>query len=204
MPQTPLPQLVVILRGLGPQDVLPAVAAMADAGARAFEVTMNSPDALRSIARLTERHHNVLIGAGTVRTPQQARQAAAAGARFALSPHTDPALIRAVKDTGMLCVPGAYTPTEIERAWRCGADVVKVFPCQPSGPAHVRAVREALDDVPLLACGGITEELGPQYLSAGCVSLGVGLGLLDAGAVRSRDWPALGAAVARRLGTQSP
>ncbi len=199
MSGTTLPELVVILRGLGPEDVLPAVEAMANAGARAFEVTMNSPDALGSIARLTDRHGDVLIGAGTVRSPEQARRAADAGARFALSPHTDPEIVDVVKATGMLAVPGAYTPTEIERAWRCGADVVKVFPVQPAGPAYLRAVREALDDVPLLACGGITAELGREYLAAGCVSLGVGLGLLDAGAARRRDWPALGRAVASRL-----
>lgn len=195
-----LPDLVAILRGLPPTRVLPAVDALAEAGIRAFEITMNSPDAFDSIEQLANRRE-LLVGAGTVRSAEQVRRVAAVGGAFVLSPHTDPEVIAATRQAGLISVPGAYTPTEIATAFQLGADVVKVFPVQPAGPAYLKLVREPLDDVPLLACGGLTAEIGRECLAVGCVSLGVGLGLFDADAVTRDDWSALGAAAARYLAT---
>ncbi|WP_255946275.1 bifunctional 4-hydroxy-2-oxoglutarate aldolase/2-dehydro-3-deoxy-phosphogluconate aldolase [Streptomyces odontomachi] len=200
-----LPEVVAILRGLAPERAVPAVGALVDAGIRAFEITMNSPGALTSIERLAARYGaDVRVGAGTVRSVDQVGQVAAAGGTFALSPHTDTGIIAACRESGLLSVPGAFTPTEIEHAWRSGADVVKVFPVQPAGPGYLRAVRDPLDDVPLLACGGLTAEVGRECLAAGCVSLGVGLGLFDADAVGRDDWAALGRSAAGYLEALGP
>lgn len=188
---TSLPEVVMILRGLAPDRALPAAEALVEAGVQAIEITLNSPDAPASIAELTRRHGgSVLVGAGTVRTPEQVPRVADAGARFVLSPNTSPEVIAATKTAGLLSVPGAYTPSEIERAWRLGADVVKVFPIQPAGPGYLRMVRDPLDDVPMLASGGLTAALARDCLAAGCVSVGVGVGLLGVDP-RTGDWPAL-------------
>nr|WP_042187482.1 bifunctional 4-hydroxy-2-oxoglutarate aldolase/2-dehydro-3-deoxy-phosphogluconate aldolase [Kibdelosporangium sp. MJ126-NF4]CEL18122.1 4-Hydroxy-2-oxoglutarate aldolase @ 2-dehydro-3-deoxyphosphogluconate aldolase [Kibdelosporangium sp. MJ126-NF4]CTQ90649.1 4-Hydroxy-2-oxoglutarate aldolase (EC 4.1.3.16) @ 2-dehydro-3-deoxyphosphogluconate aldolase (EC 4.1.2.14) [Kibdelosporangium sp. MJ126-NF4] len=196
---TTLPSVVVILRGLDPDDVLSATDALREAGVGAVEVTLNSPNALTSLARLISTHPQYMVGAGTVRTVRHVRAVAELGARFVLSPHTDAELITATKNHGLLSIPGAFTPTEIEQAWNYGADVVKVFPVHTVGPAYLRAVREPLDNIPLLACGGLTAELGRACLAAGCHALGVGIGLLDQRAVRERDWPAVTRAARRYL-----
>lgn len=197
---TVLPPLVVIARGLGTRDLLAAVDALAEAGVRAVEVTLDSPDALASLTALAARYGDTIqIGVGTVRTVAAVDQAADAGARFLLSPHLDTDIVGATHRRGLIAVPGAFTPTEIHAAWQAGADVVKVFPLHVAGPPYIRAVREPLADIPMLACGGITAQTGRAYLDAGCVSLGVGLALIDAEAVGAKDWRALTRATRRYL-----
>jgi 2-dehydro-3-deoxyphosphogluconate aldolase/(4S)-4-hydroxy-2-oxoglutarate aldolase len=199
-----LPNLVVILRGLGTAEVLSAAEALEHAGVQALEVTLDSPDALASIEALAARPAGLLVGAGTARTLGDVARAADAGAAFLLSPHCDPDLIRATKERGLVSVPGAFTPTEIVAAHAAGADVVKVFPVHTVEPAYVRAVREPLPDVPLLACGGLTAQRSREFLAAGCVSVGVGLGLIDADAAAAGDWAALREGARRYLAELTP
>jgi 2-dehydro-3-deoxyphosphogluconate aldolase/(4S)-4-hydroxy-2-oxoglutarate aldolase len=199
-----LPNLVVILRGLGTAEVLSAAEALEHAGVQALEVTLDSPDALASIEALAARPAGLLVGAGTARTLGDVARAADAGAAFLLSPHCDPDLIRATKERGLVSVPGAFTPTEIVAAHAAGADVVKVFPVHTVEPAYVRAVREPLSDIPLLACGGLTAQRSREFLAAGCVSVGVGLGLIDADAAAAGDWAALREGARRYLAELTP
>jgi 2-dehydro-3-deoxyphosphogluconate aldolase/(4S)-4-hydroxy-2-oxoglutarate aldolase len=187
-----LPSLVVIYRGLAPDAVLAATEALLEAGVTAFETTLDSPDALASIGGLARRFGDrVLIGAGTVRSREQVKAAADAGAAFLLSPHLDPEVVAATKDAGLVSVPGAFTPTEAAQARRAGADVVKIFPVGPVGAGYVGQLTTTLPDIPLLAVGGITAELGRACLAAGCLGVGVGVRHIDTAAVTAADWPAL-------------
>jgi 2-dehydro-3-deoxyphosphogluconate aldolase / (4S)-4-hydroxy-2-oxoglutarate aldolase len=196
----PLPDLVVIYRGLTTQEVCAATEALLGAGVTAFETTVDSPDAFGSIAALHARFaDHARIGAGTVRTTDDVRSAADAGASFLLSPHVDPDVIAATKRAGLLSVPGAFTASEVLRAHLSGADVVKIFPVGPVGASYVAQLRGPLDDVPMLVSGGITAELGRQCLTAGCASVGVSVELIDAPATRDRDWARLAASTTRYL-----
>ncbi|MFI7642663.1 bifunctional 4-hydroxy-2-oxoglutarate aldolase/2-dehydro-3-deoxy-phosphogluconate aldolase [Nonomuraea sp. NPDC049400] len=191
---------MVIYRGLAPCDVLAASDALHAAGVTAFETTMDSPGALDSIAGLSRRlGGGALVGAGSVRTIGHVRAAADAGASFLLSPHLDEGLVAATKAAGMVSIPGAFTPTEVVQAHAAGADLVKIFPIAPAGAAYVEQLRQPLPDVPLLATGGVTAELGKQCLVAGCATVGVGAGLIDADAVKYRDWDRLADGARRYL-----
>lgn len=194
-----LPSVVVIARGLATADLLAAVDALADAGVRALEVTLNSPGAFESIGALAGRHEDLLVGAGTVLDQADVARLADAGARFVLSPHVDERIIARTKACGMISVPGAFTPTEVHNARTAGADVVKIFPLHQAGPVHIRALREPLADIAMLACGGLTATAARECLSAGCVAVGVGLGLINADAVAARDWAALGRSASHYL-----
>jgi 2-dehydro-3-deoxyphosphogluconate aldolase / (4S)-4-hydroxy-2-oxoglutarate aldolase len=195
-----LPDVLIIYRGLTPETVCQATEALLGEGLTAFEVTLDTPRALDAIAALAgtlgDRVH---VGAGTVRAVPDVRNAAAAGATFLLSPHLDPDVVAATKDAGLTSVPGAFTPTEAVRARAAGADLVKIFPIAPVGASYIRQLRQPLPDIPLLATGGVTATLGRQCLHAGCAGIGVGVGLIDATAVRERHWPRLAASARRYL-----
>lgn len=169
------PRVVAIGRGLPPDRIERIAEGLVAGGIRAFEITLNSPDALGGIATLAERWgERLLVGAGTVLDVDGAKRAADAGARFIVSPHTDPALIGWAAGRGLPVFPGAFSPTEILAAWNAGATAVKLFPASVAGPAFVREFRGPFRDIPLIATGGVTIESAPAFLAAGALAVGMG------------------------------
>jgi 2-dehydro-3-deoxyphosphogluconate aldolase/(4S)-4-hydroxy-2-oxoglutarate aldolase len=128
------------------------------------------------------------IGVGSVTLPEQAEAAIAAGAEFVVSPVTVPEVIEAAHRHDKVAIPGAFTPTEIYRAWQLGADVVKVFPATVGGPGYLKAVRAPMPHLNLMPTGGVDLETAGAFLKAGAVTLGVGTALVDAKAVETGDW----------------
>jgi 2-dehydro-3-deoxyphosphogalactonate aldolase len=178
----PLP-LIAILRGVRPAEAIPIGQALIDAGFVAIEVPLNSPEPQISIARLAGAFGDrALIGAGTVLTAQHIEKVAGAGGRLLVMPHGDPALIRAAKARGLLCVPGVATPTEAFGALAAGADALKLFPAEALPPQVVKAWRAVLPkDVWLLPVGGIAPASMAPYLAAGANGFGLGSALYRAG-----------------------
>jgi len=169
-----------------PAGAAPDIArALADGGVRAFELTLNDPeaDALRSIeaVALVARDLGLEIGAGTVLSIEAARRALDAGATFLVSPHLDPALVVWAAARGIPGFPGCATPTEVLAAWRAGAAAVKVFPASVAGPAFVRELRGPFPDIPVVPTGGVTLETAPGFIAAGAVAVGMGGWLLGDG-----------------------
>lgn len=118
-----------------------------------------------------------------------AQAALEAGARFLVTPTVHPEVVELALERSVPVVCGATTPTEIGRAWRCGAAAVKVFPAATAGgPSYIRAVQEPLDDVPLLPTGSVTIESTREYARLGCVGVGVGGALVAEETVAARDW----------------
>ena len=160
---------------------LPADAPLVDAcraaargGLRLLEITLTTPGALEAIRALAD-DEGVIVGAGTVLSVQDARDVAAAGARFAMSPVLDAAVIAESHRLGMLAIPGGGTATEILAASRAGALLVKVFPAGPlGGPEFLRKIRGPLPDIPLVPTSGPSAETLADYLAAGAVAVGVG------------------------------
>jgi 2-dehydro-3-deoxyphosphogluconate aldolase/(4S)-4-hydroxy-2-oxoglutarate aldolase len=143
-------------------------------GLTVLEITLTTPGALKAIEALAD-DERLTVGAGTALTTEDVRDVANAGGRFVLSPVFDPEVVDEAGRVGMLAVPGASTPTEILRAWRHGARLVKVFPAGAlGGPAFLRAVRGPLPDVPMVPTNGPTSETVGEYLAAGAVAVGVG------------------------------
>jgi len=143
-------------------------------GLRVLELTLTTPGALDAIEELAGEK-DVIVGAGTVLDPREVEQVAARGGRFALSPVFEPAVIETAHKLGLLTVPGAGTPTEILRAHRAGARLVKVFPSAAlGGPEFVRSVSGPFPHWKLVPTSGPTAENLHEYFAAGAVTVGVG------------------------------
>jgi 2-dehydro-3-deoxyphosphogalactonate aldolase len=176
--------LVAILRGVRPEEVLPIGHALVEAGFAVIEVPLNSPQPMESIERLArEFGAHALIGAGTVTSPVQVAEVAAAGGRLVVMPHGDAAVIRAAKAAGMSCAPGIATPTEGFAALAAGADALKLFPAELLGPPVLKAMRSVFPAGTLfLPVGGIAPgNMGP-FVAAGAAGFGLGSALYRPGA----------------------
>ncbi|RDS86153.1 2-dehydro-3-deoxy-6-phosphogalactonate aldolase [Dyella psychrodurans] len=178
----PLP-LVAILRGIQPDEAVAVGAALASSGFRVLEVPLNSPQPLESIRRLAQSLGDTcLVGAGTVMTPAQVSDVAAAGGRLIVMPHADVSVIHAAKDAGLVCVPGVATPTEAFAALAAGADGLKLFPAEQVQPEGLKAWRAVLPNgLPVLPVGGITLESMARWISAGAQGFGIGSALYAPG-----------------------
>ncbi|GGK91824.1 2-dehydro-3-deoxyphosphogluconate aldolase/(4S)-4-hydroxy-2-oxoglutarate aldolase [Curtobacterium luteum] len=183
---------VAILRGGTGEHVEDVVRVLVESGVRAIELTTNTPRWQEGMAWAVERYGRAAaIGVGTVLEPRQVDEAAALGATFAVSPHTDPAIGERAHERGLGWYPGAATPTEIVTAWRHGARAVKVFPAaQLGGPAFLKQVLAPLDFVDVVPTGGIGIDDAADYLSAGAVAVGLGSPLVG-DALRDGDLDAL-------------
>lgn len=173
-----------------PTIALAAAIAAVRGGLRCVEVAMTTPHATRIMRDLAAACPDAVVGAGTVLTHMQVRQACDAGAKFALSPVTDADIIAECHRSGMLAVPGAATPTECFRAYEMGARVVKVFPINLyGGIAFVKAMQGPLPQIPLLATSGIDTESLSQYLSApNVLAVGASRQILPKEALENKDW----------------
>src|SRR5207237_128558 len=138
----------------------PAARALAAGGVGAVEVTLTTPGAIDTIADLAADAGlaGCVIGAGTVLDESAARYVIDAGARFVVSPTLNPAVIRACRDRGVPCMPGALTPTELLEGWRVGAAVMKLFPASAVGPGYLRDVLAPLPFLRLVPSGGVSLE----------------------------------------------
>jgi 2-dehydro-3-deoxyphosphogluconate aldolase/(4S)-4-hydroxy-2-oxoglutarate aldolase len=170
-------RLVAILRRVPDPDGM--VEVLARAGVGVVEITLDADDALATIARL-RRRGDVSVIAGTVRRPEQVDAAADAGAEACVSPGLVSEVIERCGALGVPAVPGALTPTEVERAWSLGAALVKLFPGSLVGPGYVRELLAPLADVPLVVTGGIDESNANAFLEAGAVAVGAGSALTGA------------------------
>lgn len=141
----------------------PLCGALLTAGCTVAEITMRTSAGLAALPALRAAYPEMLIGAGTVRTPDDARRAAEAGAQFIVSPATNSDLLFACQSLGIPAVPGACTPTEADTAARSGASVVKFFPAAPmGGPAALAAFAGPFPDLSFIPTGGI----GPGNLGS--------------------------------------
>ncbi|MET7736563.1 bifunctional 4-hydroxy-2-oxoglutarate aldolase/2-dehydro-3-deoxy-phosphogluconate aldolase [Streptomyces sp. NPDC005402] len=196
-PQLGRTRVMAILRSADASG-LPAVArALVSGGVTCLEITLTTAGALDALAAVrAELGPDVAVGAGTVITGDQARDALAAGAEFLVAPVVDTGVVRNAADRGIPCYPGAWTPTEVSQSWQAGAAAVKLFPAGTGGPAHLRQLRAPLPDIPLVAVGGVGIDEARDYLDAGACAVGIGSPLLR-GADRDPTPQALDALTAR-------
>ncbi len=175
--------LVAILRGVEPDEVLSIGEALMENDFRIIEVPLNSPAPLDSIRLLAEAlGERALVGAGTVLSPDDARDVADAGGRLVVMPHSDGDVIRAGKQAGCVVLPGVATPTEAFAALDAGADGLKLFPAEAAPPAVLKAWRAILPKQALvLPVGGITPDNMDDYRKAGANGFGLGSALYKAG-----------------------
>ncbi len=200
-------KLIVIVRGIEKEKLIPLAEAMYDGGVRLLEVTYSANGAVsdektaESIAALcTHFGDRMYIGAGTVLTEQQVELTKSAGGRFIISPNTKQSVIEKTRALGLVSIPGAYSPSEIEAAHEMGADLVKLFPVTNLGAEYVKAVKAPLSHIDLLAVGGIDLDNVSQYKKAGICGFGVGSNITDKSMIANGDWQGI-TALARRYCT---
>jgi Entner-Doudoroff aldolase len=172
-------RLVAILRLRDHGLAVEVAGALARGGVRVLELTQDAPgalDALRAVATLPD----VVVGAGTVLDPDMVPVVAEAGARFIVSPNTDPRVIGAALEAGLEPIPGALTATEVATALAAGATLVKLFPAVPLGTAYLRALRGPFGHVDFVPTGGIAHTAVREWLDAGAVAVGLGSDLVPA------------------------
>ncbi len=170
------PPVVAILRGVRPHEIVEIGEALYDAGIRAIETPLNSPDPFDSIARLSAAlGERCLCGAGTVLTPDDVQRVADAGGKLIVTPNTDPAVIERAVALGLVVMPGFATATEAFRALQAGARSLKLFPAATYGPGHLKALKSVLPaEVPVFAVGGVGPEALGVWRAAGAAGFGVG------------------------------
>lgn len=168
--------IIAILRGILPEDVLGVGWALIDAGITQIEVPLNSPEPLKSIGMLVKEFSEVAqLGAGTVLSIQDVHDVAATGATLIVSPNCDPDIIVATKRLSMASFPGALTPSECFCALKNGADGIKIFPAFKMGLDGLQALRTVLPlDTQVYAVGGVGPENFAEWRHAGANGFGLG------------------------------
>lgn len=181
--------VVPIFRKLPPQVLLPLCEAVVTGGARAVEVTVESEGAFESISAIRQQFGDrLLIGAGTLMTPEEVQQAVEAGADFLLSPHLDPELIATARQLGHPFVPGVATPTEVIQAVRAGAEILKLFPASSLGSSYLKDLLGPFKGKLFIPTGGITVDNAAEFIRAGAIGVGIGSSLASKAEIDAEDW----------------
>lgn len=179
-----------ILRTDSTQTARDAMNAALDGGFTMAEFTLTIPNAVDLIREFSARS-DVLIGAGTVLSSEQAHAAVEAGAKFLVSPVLDAEIIAEANDLGVVSVPGTYTPTEMLAAHRCGADFVKLFPSPGDVAQFVSAVLGPMPFLKIFPTAGVTPENFKSVLSAGAAGVGFVKSLFELQDMADRNYTAI-------------
>ena len=175
-----------IIRAPAIPDPAGLAATLVGAGLPIVEFALTTPGAPALIERASTVD-GVFLGAGTVLTTADARDAIAAGARFLITPGLRPDVAAEAARHGVPVVLGAMTPTEVATALDLGTTAVKVFPAARLGPAYFRDLLGPYPGAPLVATGGVTAVNARDYLAAGALAVTAGSAVVDPGlAVESR------------------
>lgn len=180
--------IVAVIRAASGERLADVAEALLAGGVEVMEVTFTVPQAHRVLEQVADRlGDKILLGAGTVLDPETARIALLAGAEFIVAPTVNLEVIRMCRRYDKLAMPGAFTPTEVLTAWEAGADIVKVFPSDITGPAYLKALAGPLPQVRLMPTGGVNLQTAGDFLRAGAFALGVGGSLVDPKAVAAGE-----------------
>ncbi|WP_426766010.1 bifunctional 4-hydroxy-2-oxoglutarate aldolase/2-dehydro-3-deoxy-phosphogluconate aldolase [Pseudarthrobacter sp. 1G09] len=172
-----------------PQDAVPLARALVDGGVKIIELTLRTASALTSLKLIAGEVPEILVGAGTILTPQQADDAVAAGARFLVSPGVTPGLLTSMLRMDVPVLPGVATVGEVLAVLEQGLDTMKFFPAGPAGgPSYLSAIGAPVPHVQFCPTGGISLATAPDYLKLPNVACVGGSWLTPADAVAAKDW----------------
>jgi len=166
--------------------------AISSGGVKNIEITMTVPNAEGIIKELVESvKKDIIIGAGTVLSQEDAKKVIAAGAEFVVSPILDLNIIRICKDNNIPVAPGCYTPTEILKGWNAGAEIIKVFPATSLGPKYFKDVHAPLPFIRMMPTGGVTIDNVSEWIMAGACAVAIGSDLLNKKLIADENYSAL-------------
>lgn len=181
---------VLAVKRLG--DAAPLARALAAGGLKVIELTLRTDVALDAMKAMQDAAPDLLVGMGTVRTPEQARASADAGAAFLVSPGLTPELGEAMLATGLACLPGVATAGEAMAAQAQGFEVLKFFPAEPAGGiAYLKALEGPLPDIRFCPTGSISREKAPDYLAQKNVVCVGGSWIATSADIDAGNWAAI-------------
>lgn len=184
--------IVGIMRDVPPEAMNRLADLYLESGLTTLEITMNSEGAATTLSALTGKYRTKLnIGAGTVLTLKELDQALSAGAQFIVTPVLNEAVIKRCVEKEIPVFPGAYTPTEIYKAWEMGVTMVKVFPASRLGVSYIKEVLAPMRFLKLLPTGGVTLENCQDFLKAGAAGVALGSSLFPKDLIQNKKWGAL-------------
>ena len=178
---------VIVLNRLA--DAVPMANALVEGGVRVLEVTLRTPIALQCIEAIARAVPQAIVGAGTIRTADDARAAKNAGCTFAVSPGYTGQIGAACRELGLPLLPGVATGSEVMQAYADGLTFLKFFPAtQAGGIPMLKALGGPFTDVVFCPTGGISADTAPQFLALPNVKVVGGSWLTPADAVDAQDW----------------
>ncbi|WP_422080400.1 bifunctional 4-hydroxy-2-oxoglutarate aldolase/2-dehydro-3-deoxy-phosphogluconate aldolase [Ulvibacterium sp.] len=183
--------LVGIIRGLDMETILQVAKVYKEAELSTLEVTMNTPDAIKIISTLRKEFPKLNIGAGTVCSLNELQMAMKAGSQFIVTPILDEEVIKNCVTRNIPIFPGAFTPTEIYKAWNLGASAVKVFPATQLGPQYIKDILGPLNEIKLMPTGGVSKDNIKSFFQAGAYGAGLGGSLFNKALIGNGDYKGL-------------
>jgi 2-dehydro-3-deoxyphosphogluconate aldolase/(4S)-4-hydroxy-2-oxoglutarate aldolase len=186
------PGIIAVVRANSSEQILPLSEALIAGGVRAIEITMTTPNAIKTISEARQKiGERAVIGVGTILDAATCRAAIEAGAEFVVSPILRTELLAIAHSADLPVMLGAYTPTEAQLAHEAGADFIKIFPADGLGPNYIKAMRAPLPHLQIVPTGGVDLNTATDFLKAGCAALGVGSSLITREILSKEDWPQL-------------
>ncbi|MFN0019179.1 MAG: bifunctional 4-hydroxy-2-oxoglutarate aldolase/2-dehydro-3-deoxy-phosphogluconate aldolase [Pirellulaceae bacterium] len=181
-------KIVAVIRADNGDLLVDVAESLLAGGVEVMEVTFTVPRAIRVLEKVADRvGSRILLGAGTVLDTETCRAALLAGAEFIVSPAVNVEVIELCKRYSKPVMPGGLTPTEVVTAWQAGADIVKIFPSEITGPKYLKALHGPLPHVRLMPTGGVNLETAAEFLRCGACALGIGSSLVDPKVVAAGD-----------------
>ncbi len=188
-------KVIVVCRGIDEAEIVNVAQAMYDGGIRFMEVPFNQADpssfadTARKIKAVREAMDGKMhVGAGTVITMEQFEIAKEAGAEIIVSPTMEEDIIVATKEAGLISMPGCATPSEMTKAYKLGADLIKLFPASVAGLKMVKEIRVPLNHLPLVCFGGVSTDNIKEVLATGVIGVGMASSILDKEALANKDY----------------
>jgi 2-dehydro-3-deoxyphosphogluconate aldolase / (4S)-4-hydroxy-2-oxoglutarate aldolase len=167
--------LIAVIRGPSPELTVKMVSALIEGGVLGIEITYSTPNAAEVVRSLDKQFgEKIVLGMGTLTEVAQVEEATSAGARFLVSPVSEPTLGRAMVASGLPVMIGAFTPTEVLQAYKMGSDVVKIFPGSLGGPAYLKALKGPFPYIPMMPTGGVSAANVADWFAAGVFGVGAG------------------------------
>ena len=183
--------IIGIIRGLSIEVIKNILPVYQEAGLNSIEITMNTDNATAIIQYIRKEYPMLNAGAGTVCNEKDLALAMDAGAQFIVTPVTDKNVIKRAVRKKMPVFAGAFTPTEIYKAWEMGAAMVKLYPAKTLGAAYVKDIKAPLNKIKLLPAGGIGLDDIVAYRQAGADGFGIGGPLFLKELVEEKNWSGL-------------
>ena len=184
--------IIGIIRNFSAEDVQKILPVYQASGLTTIEITMNTAGAKAMLKQALEQYPDTLnIGAGTVCTEKDLEKALEIGAQFIVTPIINKKVIRTCAKKGIPVFPGAFTPSEIYKAWTLGASMVKVFPSTTLGPAYIKDLKGPLSQIELMPTGGVSLANMSDFFAAGADGLGIGSQLFDKTLISKKNWTGL-------------